>query len=186
MWEGGLQFFGGFVAALAVLVAWLRRHRDVAGLVVATASLSALPPRWVFGRVSCYAVGEHLGGPGRLWLATRYLGGRTVEGPLEASPCFETTSGATPPTRRTVTASLFALGRAGPPGARPQRHDRGSGVWGPPGAGLRVAQARSTSATKVVALNAACTVTAGPRRRVRTAAVAKTAPARASPGSCKG
>jgi phosphatidylglycerol:prolipoprotein diacylglycerol transferase len=46
----------------------------------------------IFGRVGCYAVGEHLGGPTGFFLATRYEGGETREGPLQVGEAIHNTS----------------------------------------------------------------------------------------------
>ncbi|MFB3739889.1 MAG: prolipoprotein diacylglyceryl transferase [Candidatus Velamenicoccus archaeovorus] len=82
VWEGGLEFAGGFLAAVAIVLWWLRRHRDVPGGVVADGVVLGLAPGLAIGRVGCYAVGEHLGGTTSFPLAVHYLGGITREGPL--------------------------------------------------------------------------------------------------------
>ena len=62
--------------------------------------------RWVFldgavlglavgqmiGRVGCYAVGEHLGGPTDFFLGVTYQGGVTIEGPLDIGATYHNTS----------------------------------------------------------------------------------------------
>jgi phosphatidylglycerol:prolipoprotein diacylglycerol transferase len=80
VWEGGLQFSGGFVAAVLVglptflrwdrLTRWRMLDRVMLGLAVGLG----------FGRIGCYAVGEHLGGLTSFPLASRYDGGATREG----------------------------------------------------------------------------------------------------------
>ena len=80
VWEGGLQFSGGFVAAVLVgfptflrwdrLTRWRMLDRVMLGLAVGMG----------FGRIGCYAVGEHLGGLTSFPLASRYDGGATREG----------------------------------------------------------------------------------------------------------
>jgi phosphatidylglycerol:prolipoprotein diacylglycerol transferase len=82
LWEGGLELAGGFLAAVVILLAWLRRHRDVPGLVLADAAVLGLSVGLAIGRLGCYAVGEHLGGETTFPLAVRYLGGPTREGPI--------------------------------------------------------------------------------------------------------
>ncbi|HEX2850218.1 MAG TPA: prolipoprotein diacylglyceryl transferase family protein [Acidimicrobiales bacterium] len=82
VWEGGLQFFGGFVLAIGFLLWWLRRNPDVPGLVLADGLALGLAAGLIVGRVGCFAVGEHLGHETRFPLAIHYLGGTTVEGPL--------------------------------------------------------------------------------------------------------
>ena len=82
VWQGGLQFFGGFVAAIGVLLWWLRRNPDIPALVMADGLALGLPAGLAIGRIGCYAVGEHLGHETSFPLAIHYEGGTTVEGPL--------------------------------------------------------------------------------------------------------
>jgi len=80
VWEGGLQFSGGFVAAVLVglptflrwdrLTRWRMLDRVMLGLAIGMG----------VGRIGCYAVGEHLGGLTSFPLASRYDGGATREG----------------------------------------------------------------------------------------------------------
>ncbi len=88
VWDGGLQFTGGFVTAilLAPLVtrSWPRGRRwelldgAVLGLAIGQA----------IGRLGCIAVGEHLGGPTDFFLGINYRGGVVVEGPLEVGVTY--------------------------------------------------------------------------------------------------
>ena len=81
IWEGGLQFSGGFAAAVIfgfpTFRKWSRltRWRSLDGYAL------GLTIGLAFGRVGCYSVGEHLGGPTDFFLGTRYDGGSTREGP---------------------------------------------------------------------------------------------------------
>ena len=61
VWQGGLQFSGGFVFAVAYLLWWMRRHPEVPRAVLADGLAYGLTGGLMFGRLGCYAVGEHLG-----------------------------------------------------------------------------------------------------------------------------
>ncbi len=82
VWEGGLQFAGGFLAAIAVglptFLKWnrLQRWQLLDGFAVATVLGAA------FGRVGCTAVGEHFGRQSDFFLAVQYTGGDVREGTL--------------------------------------------------------------------------------------------------------
>jgi phosphatidylglycerol---prolipoprotein diacylglyceryl transferase len=75
VWEGGLQFSGGFIAAIAVglptFLRWNRvqRWQLLDGFAVAVMLGAA------FGRLGCLAVGEHFGRESEFALATRFDGG---------------------------------------------------------------------------------------------------------------
>ena len=75
VWEGGLQFSGGFIAAIAVglptFLKWnrLQRWQLLDGFAVAVLLGAA------FGRLGCLSVGEHFGGESTFFLATRFDGG---------------------------------------------------------------------------------------------------------------
>src|SRR4051794_4937056 len=74
VWRGGLEFSGGFIAALLVglptFLRWSRlfRWRVLDGYVAGLALGLAV------GRVGYIAVGEHFGRPTTFFLATRYDG----------------------------------------------------------------------------------------------------------------
>ena len=84
VWEGGLQFSGGFVAAL-VLSPYLVRNlsREQRWHMIDGAAIG-LAVGLMGGRIGCYAVGEHVGGTTTFPLGITYRGtpGDTVEGPL--------------------------------------------------------------------------------------------------------
>ena len=82
LWEGGLEFSGGFLVAVGYLVWWLRRNPDVPGLLVSDGMALGLSVGLAIGRIGCYSVGEHLGGTTGFFLAVHYLGGPTREGPI--------------------------------------------------------------------------------------------------------
>ena len=82
VWEGGLQFSGGFLAAVIVgypiYSRWspLTRWRSLDGYAYGlTAGLA-------IGRIGCYSVGEHFGNETSFFLATRYEGGDVRESRL--------------------------------------------------------------------------------------------------------
>ncbi|MGE5752343.1 MAG: prolipoprotein diacylglyceryl transferase [Deltaproteobacteria bacterium] len=56
LWNGGLVFYGGFLAAVAVCLYYLRRHR-MPFLPVADASALGIPLGLAFGRIGCSAAG---------------------------------------------------------------------------------------------------------------------------------
>ncbi|HYI61411.1 MAG TPA: prolipoprotein diacylglyceryl transferase family protein [Acidimicrobiales bacterium] len=74
VWEGGLQFAGGFLAAIAVglptFLRWtrLQRWQLIDGYAVSVVIGAA------FGRLGCLAVGEHFGSATDFPLATRWEG----------------------------------------------------------------------------------------------------------------
>jgi phosphatidylglycerol:prolipoprotein diacylglycerol transferase len=93
VWEGGLQFSGGFIAAIIVglpvfrtwdrLTRWRMLDRIVTGLAIGLA----------IGRIGCYAVGEHLGAESTsFFLGSRYDGGATREGPPLVGQVIHNTS----------------------------------------------------------------------------------------------
>ncbi len=92
VWKGGLQFSGGFITAilLAPLVTrkWPkdRRWELLDGAVLGLAIGQAI------GRLGCYAVGEHLGGPTDFFLGITYQGGTVVEGPLIVGQTYHNTA----------------------------------------------------------------------------------------------
>lgn len=75
VWDGGLQFSGGFIAAIAVglptFLKWnrIQRWQLLDGFAVAVLVGAA------FGRLGCLSVGEHFGKRSDFFLATRYDGG---------------------------------------------------------------------------------------------------------------
>ena len=86
IWEGGLQFSGGFIGVVLAGAYLLRSYpRNVKwiaadGLSVGTCLAIGL------GRVGCIAVGEHFGRPSAFLLAVRYDGGIVKETSLGDRP----------------------------------------------------------------------------------------------------
>ncbi len=56
LWNGGLVFYGGFLAALAVCIRFLRKHR-MPFHQVADATAPAIPLGLAFGRIGCMYAG---------------------------------------------------------------------------------------------------------------------------------
>ncbi len=82
IWEGGLQFSGGFVfgviAGYPIYSKWdrLTRWHSLDGYAY------GLTIGLAIGRIACYSVGEHFGSETSFFLGTRYEGGDVREGAL--------------------------------------------------------------------------------------------------------
>ncbi len=89
IWEGGIQFSGGFIAAVIVGFPTFRswapklRWRSLDGYAY------GLTIGLAFGRIGCYSVGEHFGRSTEFALATTYRGGSTQEDFLGSIPLQE-------------------------------------------------------------------------------------------------
>jgi phosphatidylglycerol:prolipoprotein diacylglycerol transferase len=79
IWQGGLQYSGGFVAALIVGYPTFRHWSTLTKGRMLDAACLGLTVGIILGRVGCYSVGEHFGGTTSFFLATRYDGGTTRE-----------------------------------------------------------------------------------------------------------
>jgi phosphatidylglycerol:prolipoprotein diacylglycerol transferase len=84
VWDGGLQFSGGFIAALLVSPWLVRGMSSAQRWHLLDGAAIGLAIGLGIGRIGCLAVGEHLGGTTTFPLGITYLGtpGDTVEGPL--------------------------------------------------------------------------------------------------------
>lgn len=92
VWNGGLQFSGGFVVAVVAAMPTLRRQSRLARWQMLDAGAIGLAVGLMIGRIGCVSVGEHLGGPTDFLLGTRYLGGETIEGPLTVGVTYHNTA----------------------------------------------------------------------------------------------
>lgn len=79
IWEGGIQFSGGFVAALIVGLPFFRRWARLQRWHVLDGYAFGLSLGLAFGRIGCYSVGEHFGRTTEFFLGTRYDGGEVRE-----------------------------------------------------------------------------------------------------------
>lgn len=89
VWEGGLQFSGGFIAAIAVGMPRFRRWSRETRWRLLDGYALGLTLGLAVGRIGCYSVGEHLGDETGFFLASRYDGGPTREGHGVDGPLLE-------------------------------------------------------------------------------------------------
>ena len=75
IWEGGIQFSGGFICALIVGLPFFRRWTKLQRWRVLDGYALGLTLGLALGRVGCYSVGEHFGGESSFFLASRWEGG---------------------------------------------------------------------------------------------------------------
>lgn len=98
IWKGGIQFSGGFIAALIVGYPMFRQWTKGQRWNVLNGYAWGLTAGMALGRVGCYSVGEHFGRQTDFFLGTRYDGGSVREGelgpgtPLEKGMVFHNTS----------------------------------------------------------------------------------------------
>jgi phosphatidylglycerol---prolipoprotein diacylglyceryl transferase len=97
IWEGGIQFSGGFIAALVVGLPFFKRWTELQRWRVLDGYALGLSIGLAFGRVGCYSVGEHFGRRTDFFLASRYDGGDVREPllgdiPLTTGMTFHNTS----------------------------------------------------------------------------------------------
>ncbi|HYD10292.1 MAG TPA: prolipoprotein diacylglyceryl transferase family protein [Acidimicrobiales bacterium] len=79
VWEGGLQFSGGFIAAVLIGMPTFRKWSRLTRWRMLDGMALGLTVGLAFGRVGCYSVGEHLGSSTSFFLGTRFDGGSTRE-----------------------------------------------------------------------------------------------------------
>lgn len=97
IWKGGIQFAGGFIAALIVGWPMFRKWAKVQRWHVLNGYAWGLTAGVAIGRIGCYAVGEHFGRTTDFFLGTRYEGGDVREAslgdvPLQEGMVFHNTS----------------------------------------------------------------------------------------------
>jgi phosphatidylglycerol---prolipoprotein diacylglyceryl transferase len=86
IWEGGIQFSGGFIAALIVGLPFFKRWSRLQRWRVLDGFSFGLAIGLALGRVGCYSVGEHFGRTSDFFLANRYDGGEVREPTLGDRP----------------------------------------------------------------------------------------------------
>jgi phosphatidylglycerol:prolipoprotein diacylglycerol transferase len=86
IWRGGIQFSGGFIAALIVGMPMFRKWARVQRWHVLNGYAWGLTIGVAIGRIGCYSVGEHFGRQSDFFLATRYDGGEVREPFLGDTP----------------------------------------------------------------------------------------------------
>lgn len=97
IWEGGIQFSGGFICALIVGLPFFKRWNKVLRWRVLDGYALGLSVGLAIGRIGCYSVGEHFGRTTDFFLASRYDGGEVREPmlgdvPLVPGTTFHNTS----------------------------------------------------------------------------------------------
>jgi len=79
VWQGGLQFSGGFLAAVVIAYPTFRRWNRVLRWQAIDGYAYGLTLGLAIGRIGCYSVGEHFGSASSWLLAVRFDGGATRE-----------------------------------------------------------------------------------------------------------
>jgi len=92
IWEGGIQFSGGFIFALLVGLPFFKRWNRLQRWHVLDGYSLGLALGLAVGRIGCYSVGEHFGRTSSFFLATRYDGGDVRESNLGDQPLLVGTS----------------------------------------------------------------------------------------------
>jgi len=93
VWKGGLQFSGGFILAVIVGLPTFRKWSRLTRWRMLDGLALGLTVGLAVGRMGCYSVGEHLGkATTSFFLAVRYDGGVTREGPPEIGQVIHNTA----------------------------------------------------------------------------------------------
>jgi phosphatidylglycerol:prolipoprotein diacylglycerol transferase len=95
LWNGGLVFYGGFLAAVAACLVFLRRNR-IPFLPVADASAIGIPLGLAFGRIGCTMAGCCFGRPTDLPWAVAFTNPASLAPlhvPLHPTQIYESLSG---------------------------------------------------------------------------------------------
>lgn len=97
VWEGGLQFSGGFLGAILFGIPFFRRWDRRTRWIALDGYAYGLAIGLAIGRIGCYSVGEHFGRTTDFFLATRFDGGSVREDslgdlPLTVDTTFHNTS----------------------------------------------------------------------------------------------
>jgi phosphatidylglycerol:prolipoprotein diacylglycerol transferase len=78
IWEGGLVFYGGFIAGTLAVVVYLRYHRDIRLGTLADIVAPALALGHFFGRLGCFFAGCCYGAPSHLPWAVTFCNAETL------------------------------------------------------------------------------------------------------------
>ena len=92
VWKGGLQFSGGFITAILISPLVTRKWPKDRRWELLDGAVLGLAVGQAIGRLGCYAVGEHFGGPTDFFLGITYQGGEVVEGPLQVGVTYHSTA----------------------------------------------------------------------------------------------
>jgi len=91
VWKGGLQFSGGFLAAVIVAYPWFRKWSRSVRWTNLDGYAYGLTIGLAIGRIGCISVGEHFGSASTWLLAVRFEGGETRE-PAQIGDTFHNTA----------------------------------------------------------------------------------------------
>ncbi|WP_436793742.1 prolipoprotein diacylglyceryl transferase [Actinospongicola halichondriae] len=89
VWEGGIQFSGGFIAAILFGFPTFRTWSPKLRWRILDGYAYGLTIGLAIGRIGCYSVGEHFGRSTEFFLGTTYRGGSTQEDFIGDVPLVE-------------------------------------------------------------------------------------------------